>query len=422
MAEAPSQESFDLVVVGGGMVGLSLACSLAQTNYSILVIDAAKPPEPFQERSKSGSRLGPKRQGYILRSGFAPRVSAISNRSSRYLTEIQAWGKIAEDLISAYTSMHVWDARGSGEIDLGEASDASDASKSPQGHIVENEILHRALWETASEATNIELIYECPLNELNCKAGAWHLRLHKSEIEAGLVIGADGAQSRVAQYAGLSKREWSYDHLALVAVVETEKSHEQTAWQCFTPLGPLAFLPLNASSPNYSSIVWSINPAAARMLMDFSEKQFAEELTKNFETRLGQVTGVDQRLTFPLVQRHARKYFLPGLALIGDAAHTIHPLAGQGVNLGFSDARTLGKLLKTDDSGKAGDGYVNLLKTYQRRRQPENMAAMALMESFKHLYSSSDPTLNWIRNTGMRFLQGMPSVKKQIIKLAGGGR
>lgn len=402
----------DVVIVGGGLVGLSLGCSLANSDYSVLIVDAGGVPQA----TKSNQLDLPAREGYHLISGFSPRVSAISNRSYRFLKHIDAWDKIPDNQLCPYHRMVIWDARGTGETEF-----VDEQSEKDQGYIVENINLQYALWQTANNASNLELSYGHTVHEIKAKDIRHDVYLDNGDFyEADLVVGADGANSLVASYAGLTKREWSYDQHAFVTVVETEKSHEWTAWQCFTPLGPLAFLPLNADTPNYCSIVWSMNPEHLSKIMELDDQALAEELTRHLEARLGRVTGVDTRHSFPLIQRHARKYFVPGLTLIGDAAHTLHPLAGQGVNLGFSDARTLGKLLGHAKPNQADSGYEKLLRKYQRRRQPENLAMMALMESFKRLYEVDDPSVNWLRNSGMKLLQKMPSVKHQIIKMVGG--
>lgn len=399
----------DLVIVGGGLVGLSLGCSLSGSDWSVLVVEAGATPVANQKASAV-------RRGYKLVSGFSPRVSAISSRSGRFLKHLHVWEKLTENQLSPYHRMLVWDASGTGEIEFHGEQDQ------PQGYIIENVNLLHALWETVSAASNIELLYADSIVELKHRAaGRVGLELGNGKrLEAGLVVGADGANSLVARYAGLRKREWSYGHQALVTVVETEKSHRQTAWQCFTPVGPLAFLPLNETKQNYCAVVWSMEPSALSQVMGLNDEALSRELTRNFESRLGQVRAVDERHCFPLIQRHARKYFTPGVTLIGDAAHTIHPLAGQGVNLGFSDARTLGKILRQRGPNQKDPGFKNLLRKYQLSRQPENLGMMALMQGFKQLYGSNDPTVNWVRNSGMRLLQKMPGVKRQIIKAVGG--
>lgn len=409
------------------MVGLSLACALSNTTYRILVIDSGEKPQSAEIQE-------PEANGFHLVSGYQSRVSAVSSRSISFLQAIGAWQNIEPKRICSYSNMTIWDAEGTAEIDFGEEESR------PQGVIVENKLLQKALFDCALAADNIELIYQSHLSELNISQSAVensNLKLDSGHIlGARLIVGADGGQSAVARYAGLWKKEWSYEQQALVAVVETEHSHRFTAWQCFTSLGPLAFLPLNPEHPHYCSIVWSMPARNCEDALALTDKAFCDHLSKAFEYRLGSVLSTDKRFCFPLRQRHAIRYRRKNVVLVGDAAHTIHPLAGQGVNLGFADAKELAALLRNKLSIESinvsgGDGsvgslegrggsYEKILAIYERKRQPRNLAMMLLMELFKRLYSTHHPIVNWVRNRGMQIFQSTPALKRQIIKAVGG--
>ena len=235
-------------------------------------------------------------------------------------------------------------------------------------------------------------------------------------LSAKLVVGADGAQSRLRQWSGLATREWDYDQQAIVCTVRTRQPHQYTAWQRFSPTGPLAFLPLLTESgdEHYCSIVWSQDTAEARRLMALETEQFRLELERAIEQQLGVIESVSRRFAFPLRQRHAKEYVADGLALVGDAAHTIHPLAGQGANLGYGDVSAL-----LDELGRAKELALSpadqtVLARYQRRRKGENLAMMAAMEGFKQLFARDELAIRWLRNTGMRWLDNLAPLKNRI--------
>ena len=248
-------------------------------------------------------------------------------------------------------------------------------------------------------------------------ANGVRLRLADGRVlAADLVVAADGAHSRLRHWVGLATREWDYDQQAIVCTVRTAQSHRFTAWQRFSPSGPLAFLPLLSESgdEHFCSIVWSQDTEEARRLMALDEAAFASELERAIERELGAVELVSRRFAFPLRQRHAKDYVAPGFALVGDAAHTIHPLAGQGANLGYSDVRAL--LDELSRARKAGLGAADelMLARYQRRRKGENLTMMAAMEGFKQLFARDELPLRWVRNTGLRWLNQLGPVKNRI--------
>jgi 2-octaprenylphenol hydroxylase len=237
-----------------------------------------------------------------------------------------------------------------------------------------------------------------------------------SKAKCTLLVGADGGNSRVRELCSLRTVRWSYQQTALVTTVETELDHDWTARQCFTNNGPLAFLPL--ADQRLCSIVWSVNHADE--LVGLKDQEFCELLTASIENRLGRVLGVDKRFTFPLQQQHAMQYVDEQVVLIGDAAHTIHPLAGQGANLGFADASALAQVLAGARLEGKSIGETAVLKLYQRRRQTENIVMASAMEFFKHLYDTDNPGINWIRNAGMRLVNNDDRLKSIISKLAAG--
>ena len=396
-ADAPTQQ-FDILVVGGGMIGSALALGLSRQGWQVGLIEGA-PAASLMAPAEPASSVD----------DFEPRVSAISLASQRLLEELGAWPKVQVSRHCGYREMTVWDGDGTGRIHF----DAAELHARSLGTIVENRNIVRALFESLSDSS-VQLLD-------GVRVRAWS-RGQGVELEDGrclaarLVVGADGALSRLRQWSGLATREWDYDQQAIVCTVRTSQNHRYTAWQRFSPTGPLAFLPLlnEAGDEHFCSIVWSQDTLEARRLMALEAESFRKELEAAIERELGEVLAVSPRFAFPLRQRHAKDYIADGLALVGDAAHTIHPLAGQGANLGYGDVRALlEELERARELGLAPDD-ASVLARYQRRRKGENLAMMAAMEGFKQLFARDELPVRWLRNTGMRWLNQLAPLKNRI--------
>ena len=396
-ADAPTQQ-FDILIVGGGMIGSALALGLSRQGWQVGLIEGA-PAASLMAPAEPASSVD----------DFEPRVSAISLASQRLLEELGAWPKVQASRHCGYREMTVWDGDGTGRIHF----DAAELHARSLGTIVENRNIVRALFESLSDSS-VQLLD-------GVRVKAWS-REQGVELEDGrrlvarLVVGADGALSRLRQWSGLATREWDYDQQAIVCTVRTSQNHRYTAWQRFSPTGPLAFLPLlnEAGDEHFCSIVWSQDTLEARRLMALETESFRKELEAAIERELGEVLAVSRRFAFPLRQRHAKDYIADGLALVGDAAHTIHPLAGQGANLGYGDVRALlDELERARELGLAPDD-ASVLARYQRRRKGENLAMMAAMEGFKQLFARDELPVRWLRNTGMRWLNQLAPLKNRI--------
>lgn len=373
----------DLVIVGAGMVGSALALALADSGLSVVLLDR-----------------GPLTPGAVESDlPFEPRVSALSLASQRILQRLGAWDGILARRVSPYQAMHVWDGSGTGAVHF----DAASVHAEVLGHIVENRVVQDALLERLAEA-NVLLLPEARLELLRRSGDQWLVQLAGDrQIRAPLVVAADGATSAVRRLAGLETREWDYLHHAIVTSVRCAESHQRTAWQRFTDDGPLAFLPLDrGGDTNWCSIVWSCTPKQGERLMALDDAAFCQALGEAFEHRLGKVECSDTRLCIPLRQRHAKRYVEPGLALIGDAAHVIHPLAGQGVNLGFLDAAVLAEELRHAQARGESIAEQRVLERYERRRMPHNLAMMAAMEGFQRLFQDDRLPLRWLRNAALK--------------------
>ncbi|MFD3298973.1 2-octaprenyl-3-methyl-6-methoxy-1,4-benzoquinol hydroxylase [Aquipseudomonas alcaligenes] len=389
----------DLIIVGAGMVGSALALALEHSGLEILVVDGG----PLSVRP------------FAAEGAFEPRVSALSAASQRILERLGVWDGIAARRVSPYRDMRVWDGSGTGSVHFSAASVHAEVL----GHIVENRVVQDALLDRLHDS-QIGLLGSARLEQLRRSGDGWLLTLADGrELRAPLLVAADGANSAVRRLAGCATREWDYLHHAIVTSVRCERPHQATAWQRFTDDGPLAFLPLaRQGDEHWCSIVWSTVPAEAERLMALDDEAFRHELGKAFEWRLGQVTAVDPRLCIPLRQRHAKRYVESGLALIGDAAHSIHPLAGQGVNLGFLDAAVLAEvLLHALQRGEQAND-VRVLSRYERRRMPHNLAMMAAMEGFERLFQADPLPLRLLRNSGLNWVDELPDAKALFVRRA----
>jgi len=241
-------------------------------------------------------------------------------------------------------------------------------------------------------------------------------------LRSKLVVAADGALSPLREALGFRTREWDYGHRAIVATVQLERAHAATAWQRFLPTGPLALLPLpdGDDGSHRCSIVWSIEEAQAEELLALDEAGFCAALGAASEYRLGAVLASTRRLAFPLRQRHAVDYIAPGVALVADAAHTIHPLAGQGINLGLADVEVLAaEVLRAAERG-LDPGRLDVLRRYQRERKGDNLLMMAAMEGFKRLFGARALPVRWLRNSGLRLVDGAVPLKRELIRQAMG--
>jgi 2-octaprenylphenol hydroxylase len=388
----------DLIIVGAGMVGSALALALKDSGLDILLID--------------GSPLSVK--PFDAQAPFEPRVSALSAASQRILERLGAWSGVTARRSSPYGEMQVWDGSGTGRIHFSAASVHAEVL----GHIVENRVIQDALMEPLHDS-GIGLLPGARLERLRRSGDDWLLTLVDGrELRTPLVVAADGGNSAVRRLAGCATREWDYLHHAIVTSVRCAESHQRTAWQRFTDEGPLAFLPLERAGEHWCSIVWSVTPSESERLMALDDAAFCTELGRAFEWRLGEVLGADPRLCIPLRQRHAKRYVEEGLALIGDAAHTIHPLAGQGVNLGFLDAAVLAEVLLHAAGRGERLADERVLGRYERRRMPHNLAMMAAMEGFERLFQANPLPLRWLRNSGLNWVDGMPEAKALFVRQA----
>jgi len=407
-----ARSNYDLLVVGAGIAGSALVAALAGEGLRIAVVESGEiSPGP------------PPRAAGVEE--FDPRVSALTEASRRLLEQVGAWQRLAA-YASPYRHMTVWDAEGTGAIEF----DCDMVDSPVLGHIVENRVITWAL-APALQAAGVDFIQpgrvagmvQLPAADTAVGEPAYQLQLEDGrQLRASLLVAADGAQSTVRRLAGIETHERSYRHAAVVCTIATRLPHGDTAWQRFLPSGPLALLPLRDAGDgrHFCSIVWSTAPDHARQLLAMDTPAFSRALTVASEQRLGEVLDAGRRLSFPLVERHAGTYVRPGLALVADAAHTIHPLAGQGINLGLKDVAALASEVRRGLARGLAPGDGQLLGRYQRQRKADNLAMMAAMEGFRSLFGARALPLRWLRNAGMARLDREAGLKSAIIRRAMG--
>ena len=396
MTEPNPSITCQVAIVGGGMVGAALAAGLARRGFRVALVERRAPQREWPADEVD------------------LRVSALTRASQRLLQNLDAWPRMVARRVSPYRAMEVWDATGSGRIRF----DAADIGEPDLGHIVENRVTRLALWEQIEADGEVEFL--CPDAVSALRPGDAHpvLELESgARVDAELVVGAEGADSPLRRMAGIESSGWAYDQHAIVATIWPERHHGETARQRFMPTGPLALLPIDDGR---CSIVWSTSPEQAERLMALDDDGFCAALTGASERVLGRIRRVGPRAVFPLRLRNADHYVKPGLALVGDAAHGIHPLAGQGVNLGFLDAAELIDVLTAARQAGRPLGSLNTLRRYERARRSADMEMLALMDLFKRLFSNELPPLRLLRNLGLRLADASGPFKGLLVRRAMG--
>ncbi len=389
-------QHYDVIIVGGGIVGSTLACILLQHGMKIAVIEAQT---PIAETAKN----------------IDLRVYALTRASEQIFRYIHAWQNMEKQRVSPFQQMHVWDAEGLGEIHF----DSAEIMQPTLGYIVEQNVIQTGLAQCLDEFKNLTVYQPAQVQKFEVTDTSVTVTLNDQQtLTSQLLVGAEGANSPIRTLAGINYHLYDYAQQAVVATVTTEYSHQATAWQRFLPTGPLAFLPL--SNEYQCSIVWSADTVVAQRLANLEKIEFQQALGEAFAFKLGDITDISVRNIFPLKRRHAFHYVKPRIAIIGDAAHTIHPLAGQGVNLGLLDAATLGEVVVDTYNQQLDVGHYKYLRRYERQRKGNNLVTMAAMDGFKYLFGQRPPSLTWLRNVGMALTNQLPPIKRHLIEQAMG--
>ncbi len=401
MKAASAHQHADVIIAGAGIAGLSLAAALGRAGFSVLVLEAANAPKAL---TTSTDGLD----------GWDPRVSALTPASQIFLTELGVWSRIEHLRAGPYTDMRVWDADGTGEIHFS----AAETGAPLLGSIVENRVTVAALLDQLAGHPAVSLQWADAIAELDTRSPDQVQVTTQSgrHYTTGLLVGADGARSFIRTQLGFATREWSYEQKAIVGTVALASSHRQTCYQAFLSTGPLALLPL--AQPDLCSIVWSLDETIADKVIGYSDTDFVAAMNNALGANAPEVVDCSPRAAFPLYQCHAVDYSVARVALVADAAHAIHPLAGQGINLGLADVRVLAEELIRANETDIDWGDRAVLRRYQRRRKGENLAMMAAMEAFKRGFGSSDPVVRVLRNWGLAWVDGAAPIKRWLASQA----
>jgi 2-octaprenylphenol hydroxylase len=391
-------QSFDVIIVGGGIVGATTACALGRNGLRVALVEQRLPDTHFDAVQ------------------FDLRASAITQASERIFDRLGAWSGMRARRVSVFREMQVWDEAGSGAIHFS----AADIDVDHLGHIVENRVMQVALLDVLRTLPGVQLLHPATPRQLRVDNRTATLTLDDGRALSGAVIvGSDGRDSWVRQQVGIAYRAVSYEQSAVVGNITTTLPHRQTAWQRFTADGPVAMLPLVNGQ---SSLVWSVPTARAEALLQLDDAAFLRELNNAFGDALGALRAVGPRAAFALQRAHAGAYVSERVALVGDAAHSIHPLAGQGVNMGLLDAAALAEVILNARRDGRDPGDRTVLRRFERWRKGHNVAMQSACDGLKRLFGSTNPALVWARNTGLRLTDHVAAVKNLLALHAVGNR
>ena len=383
----------DCLVIGGGMVGAATALSLADLGLKVALVEAHAPQEYSPEQD------------------FDLRVSAISLASEQLLQQLNAWQQVQNWRSCVYQRLGVW------EDDIAYAEFNAEEIQQPHlGHIIENRLIQLALWQQLEQKTNVTLLCPEQLDTFSQSSNKVIAQLTHSQVEANFIIGADGANSKVRQIAGIGITGWDYQQSAMLINVKTDQEQQNITWQKFVPGGPLAFLPM---PNNNASLVWYQDKAEIKRLSALTNEQLQTEVLENFPKRLGNVEVIAKG-AFPLTRRHANDYVKGRVVLLGDAAHTINPLAGQGVNLGFKDVAALQNVIAKAIG--SGENYhdISVLKRYERSRRTDNLLMMTGMDAIYTTFANPSTPIKLLRKLGRGASHRAPVFKKKALAYAWG--
>ena len=389
---------YEVIIVGGGVAGASLALLLGQAGMRICLLDKGTP-----------SRVHPTDL-------FKGKTASLNLASIDLFKKMGIWEKIDQHS-EEFTNIEVWDSEGSSTITF----NAQDISESKLGKVAHNNNILSSIFELLNNLPTIDLLENESVLSINNDAELIEIKTVSGlSLTANLVVGSDGSMSSIRSLSSIPIRTWSYDQTAIVCILDSEIPINKTAYQIFTSTGPIALLPVTVGGENLASLIWSADKLYAEKLLTLEDSEFLEELRLKTEGKLGKFKIREAISSFPLHQLHAKEYFAERTVLVGDSAHTIHPLAGQGLNLGLSDVTDLSErilLLRREGRDIADQ---KMLKAYSNSREKVNLRMTALMEAFKKGFGSKNPWVKLGRNIAFSFTNETKFLKKKFIKEAAG--
>jgi 2-octaprenylphenol hydroxylase len=392
------KQKHDIVIAGAGMVGLAAAALLDRNDrLDVTVVDAG--PEPDFDTGAE----------------FGLRVSSIAPGSIGILEQAGAWQDIVGARACPFRAMKVWDAAGNVDGPETLSFAAAEFGLGELGYIVENELIRTALVHRLQDS-GVTLCFDTPIDTVTRAGHRFRLSTAAGEaLSPDLLVAADGARSMVRDSAGIAVDTWAHEQKALVTMLRTETGHRDTAWQRFLDTGPIGMLPL---ADGRISIVWSTTPGEADDALGMTDEALSDKLTEVSDGALGRLDVAGPRGVFPLVSQHARHYVQDGVVLVGDAAHSIHPLAGQGVNLGFADAGTLAEIIGEAVEREENPGDLPVLRRYERARKGANRTMLHFMDFLNRLFSNESRPLARLRGTGMFLFNKSGPVRNHAVHTA----
>jgi 2-octaprenylphenol hydroxylase len=391
-------ERFEVIVVGGGMVGAAVACALGHGGMQVALLDKAEPARQWPQEP------------------IDIRVSALTRASRLMLEQLGVWPGMVRRGVSAYREMRVFDARAGGELHF----DCADTEFNELGHIVENRVTVAALWDVLDTLDSVNCITPAKVSGIESEPDDVQLRLDDGRtFRTNLVIAADGNDSALRKMAGIGVTGWDYGQHGLVATVTTELSHRATAWQRFLDEGPLAFLPL---ANGQCSIVWTLHSDTAKAHLALPDAEFLKVLEQASDGLLGKMLSVGPRAAFPLRFQYADRYTADHLALVGDAAHVMHPLAGQGANAGLLDAAAIAEIILEARRGQRSLSGRRFLRRYERWRKGDNLIMMGSMDALNKAFGIQSREVAELRSTGMNWINQTGLLKNYFNRYAMGLR
>tara|TARA_R110000868_G_scaffold350876_2_gene612229 strand:+ start:1384 stop:2562 length:1179 start_codon:yes stop_codon:yes gene_type:complete len=386
-------KQFDCVVVGAGMVGAASALSLAELGLKVAVIEKHTPVAFSAEQA------------------FDLRVSAISLASEQLLQQLSAWQQLQQWRMCPYKRLGVSECQSSYT-----EFDASDIGQAHLGHIIENRLIQLSLWQRLQQHSNITLLCPESLIKLEQHATEVELTLTSKKLRSKIVIGADGANSYVRKLANIGTTGWGYAQSAMLINVRTEKSQQDITWQQFFQTGPLAMLPMPGS---FASLVWYQTKDEIKRLSALANSSLEQEVMQHFPSKLGRIEVIN-KAAFPLTRRHANQYHKGRVLLLGDAAHTINPMAGQGVNLGFKDVKALQHVIAQAIGNGESWQQADVLARYQQKRRTDNLLMMTAMDALYLSFGHVSPLVKLARNAGLTMVNKLPKLKNKALAYACG--